>query len=397
MPAHSIVPSPNIDGKPCAFSNKMEAKTWYYWRDPADGENRRQWYAAGGTGRAARTKIAALKARAANEGFTVHTYTVAAALLPEPVAAYALGEAVTLESFVWRGDRRGSGWSGGSQASLGNDAEMGMEDHEDAEVDVYGGGFDAFEEEMHPDSRGLLTGKRCVRTCITPGISILRGGLDQAVCADAALRIRARHASQPGVQIINGGPEDSYDADGRYGVRLGHNDPLCTSLRECLLNEGELEGRLPRDASGLVREEGCVKGPWHIVFPDRSLWPPELPQVPCTAWVVLERGASLEFGVMPSAIAFILSPDQLQVGDIFVLFDGDVPHRGVACLSSSNVSMHMYLDVPQVKRRCGIRDSTARSTLSKKKSASNTSLRQSRRQTNSNSNYTIDRLERFIG
>ena len=347
MPAHSIVPSPNIDGKPCAFSNKMEAKTWYYWRDPADGENRRQWYAAGGTGRAARTKIAALKARAANEGFTVHTYTVAAALLPESIAAYAPSEAETLESF---GEAISEAMPevGESQTSLGNDAEMGMEDHEDAEVDVDGGGFDAFEEEMCPDSRGLPTGERCIRTDITPGITHLRGGLSIEMCTDAAQRIRASQTQQR-QRLVNGGPEDGYDADGRYGVHLGDNDPLCARLRECLWNEGELQGRLPRDASGLLREVGCVKGPWHIDYPDPSTWPPDLPRVPRTAWAVLEEGASLELGVMPSAIAFTLSPDQLQVGDV-VLFDGDVPHRGVAFPSYSNVCMHMYLDVLGIKR-----------------------------------------------
>ena len=71
--------------------------------------------------------------------------------------------------------------------------------------------------------------------------------------------------------------------------------------------------------------------------------------MPRTAWVVLEKGAALEVGLMPSAIALMLSPAQLHVGDI-VLFDGDVPHRGVAFPDAPNVSLHVYLDVPGVER-----------------------------------------------
>lgn len=52
---------------------------------------------------------------------------------------------------------------------------------------------------------------------------------------------------------------------------------------------------------------------------------------------------------MPGAIAIFLSADQLRVGDI-VIFDSDVPHRGTAYLHGSNVCMHMYLDVREVRR-----------------------------------------------
>jgi hypothetical protein len=130
---------------------------------------------------------------------------------------------------------------------------------------------------------------------------------------------------------------------------MSDEDPLFNSVVDCLSREGMLVGRQPNDASGLLREKGCVKQAWHIDFPDRSAWPEYLPHLPRTAWVVLEQGSALEVGVMPSAIALMLSSDQLQVGDI-VLFDGDVPHRGVAFPDASNVSMHMYLDVPGVKR-----------------------------------------------
>ena len=44
----------------------------------------------------------------------------------------------------------------------------------------------------------------------------------------------------------------------------------------------------------------------------------------------------------------VLLANEVCVGDI-VLFDGDVPHRGVEYISPC-AAMHLYMDVPEVDR-----------------------------------------------
>ena len=67
---------------------------------------------------------------------------------------------------------------------------------------------------------------------------------------------------------------------------------------------------------------------------------------PRTACVVLEAGNEIEIGLEPP-LSLKLCRDRLSVGDI-VMFDGDVPHRGVA--ADDLVAMHGYLDVLHVQR-----------------------------------------------
>ena len=83
---------------------------------------------------------------------------------------------------------------------------------------------------------------------------------------------------------------------------------------------------------------------WHRDFP---VWCHEIVKVPRTAWVNIEQGNELEFG-LPSFVQIVVKACSLQIGDI-VLFDGWVPHRGVAC-DKSLVAVHAYLDVPEVER-----------------------------------------------
>ena len=64
--------------------------------------------------------------------------------------------------------------------------------------------------------------------------------------------------------------------------------------------------------------------------------------------MVLEKGAKLVLGMIPSGLTMEIMADRLRVGDI-VLIDGDVPHAGSA-YHVANIGLHVYLDVPGVAR-----------------------------------------------
>ena len=64
--------------------------------------------------------------------------------------------------------------------------------------------------------------------------------------------------------------------------------------------------------------------------------------------MVLQKGAKLIFGMLPSKVTFELMAHNLHVGDI-ILFDGDIPHAGSA-YHVANIGLHVYLDVPELPR-----------------------------------------------
>ena len=91
---------PNPDGVPCKFSQRENAKTWYYWVEPSPplpagnlvGQKRpRCWYAGGGDGRAYKAHVKTLKARAESEGFdVVQWHRGSSKAMSTPAAAYPL-------------------------------------------------------------------------------------------------------------------------------------------------------------------------------------------------------------------------------------------------------------------------------------------------------------------
>ena len=112
---------------------------------------------------------------------------------------------------------------------------------------------------------------------------------------------------------------------------------------------GGKSGRYCSDATGLFREAGCKEQKVHTDYVSERVAerPPGSPK-PRTAWVVLQKGAKLVLGMLPSEVTLELKPDFLHVGDI-VIFDGDIPHAGSA-YSKPNIGLHVYLDVPGVAR-----------------------------------------------
>ena len=178
-----------------------------------------------------------------------------------------------------------------------------------------------------------------------PGVDIIRRGISEEVCVEAAAEIRARADVETTITIRNG---TNLNACGkRRGVPMDGGWSVVRKLSQLLRGERELDGRIMSDASGLLRQRGCRYQEWHVDFPPFD--PDSVVRKPRTAWVVLENGASLDIGLVPSYVACTLAAASLGVGDV-VLFDGDVPHRGVAYSSRSVVSMHAYLDVPDVAR-----------------------------------------------
>ena len=112
---------------------------------------------------------------------------------------------------------------------------------------------------------------------------------------------------------------------------------------------GEVSGRVWGQATALIRKDGCAGQDVHTDWSVEAIAarPAGTPK-PRSAWVVLQKGAKLTLGLLPSKVTVELRAESLHVGDI-VLFDGDVPHAGCAYLRR-HVGMHIYLDVPAIYR-----------------------------------------------
>ena len=104
-------------------------------------------------------------------------------------------------------------------------------------------------------------------------------------------------------------------------------------------------------ATALIRKDGCAGQDVHTDWSVEAIAarPAGTPK-PRSAWVVLQNGAKLTLGLLPtSGVTVELKAENLSIGDI-VLFDGDVPHAGCAYLRR-HVGMHIYLDVPAIPRQ----------------------------------------------
>ena len=179
---------------------------------------------------------------------------------------------------------------------------------------------------------------------LLPGVHILRAAVERPLCVQTMRRLRAT-PPEASYGIVNGSVKAPCGK--RRGVPMAqHEWPIVRAVESALQQVGEMEGRLLGGATGLVRQKGCKKGKWHTDFPS---FPVELERKPRTAWVVLESGNELEFGLMSSMVAVRLLAAELNVGDI-IIFDGDVPHRGTEFYKKSRVAMHVYMDVPGVQR-----------------------------------------------
>ena len=137
-----------------------------------------------------------------------------------------------------------------------------------------------------------------------------------------------------------------------------HKDkvPTLTDLEDVLEETGQVgleSGRTFGDATALIREGGCQNQTVHTDWNFKQVKALKTTK-PRSAWVVLEKGAKLTLGLLPSTMTLELMARHLNVGDI-VLFDGDVPHAGSAYLKR-NIGMHVYLDVAGVVRISGRED-----------------------------------------
>ena len=137
-----------------------------------------------------------------------------------------------------------------------------------------------------------------------------------------------------------------------------HKDkvPTLTDLEDVLEETGQVgleSGRTFGDATALIREGGCQNQTVHTDWNFEQVKALKTTK-PRSAWVVLEKGAKLTLGLLPSTMTLELMARHLNVGDI-VLFDGDVPHAGSAYLKR-NIGMHVYLDVAGVDRISGRED-----------------------------------------
>ena len=77
MPPRSFVPRANPDAVPCAFTGASTSNVWYYWVEPAGGQQpraERRWYKGGMATTAFRNKVKQLETRAAAAGFEVQRW-----------------------------------------------------------------------------------------------------------------------------------------------------------------------------------------------------------------------------------------------------------------------------------------------------------------------------------
>ena len=127
----------------------------------------------------------------------------------------------------------------------------------------------------------------------------------------------------------------------RRQASLPASGAVVQQLRRALQKRGELRGRQLRDAAAIHSAAGCRQQPLHYDYNPKQLRGSE--RKPAGVLLALEHGARMRVMGEHGVRMICLEP-----GDVLV-FDGDVVHAGAA-YRAPNTRVHVYLDVPSVKR-----------------------------------------------
>ena len=141
--------------------------------------------------------------------------------------------------------------------------------------------------------------------------------------------------ARKGEPIFNGGDRL------RRQASLPASGAVAQQLLLALQKRGELRGRELRDAVAIHSAAGCGQQPLHHDYNPEALRGQA--RKPAGALLALEHGARMRVMGEHGVRMICLEP-----GDALV-FDGDVVHAGAA-YRAPNTRVHVYLDVPSVKR-----------------------------------------------
>ena len=177
-----------------------------------------------------------------------------------------------------------------------------------------------------------------------PGCRIYRRAIPLETIEPALPRLRER-VKRHGEAIIAG------QSDGnRLLAELPPNDELSGLLRDKLRALGELRGRGWSGAHVLHSSARCHQQKRHWDY-NPDLLEGRRKRKPASALLALESGTRIIF-FEDEYKATGKVPVQLHPGDLLV-FEGEVSHAG-ASYAQPNTRVHVYLDVPDVKREQGV-------------------------------------------
>lgn len=173
-----------------------------------------------------------------------------------------------------------------------------------------------------------------------PGCRIYRGAIPLETIEPAVPRLRER-ALQQGEAVTAGQGDRN-----RVMAEVPPNDELSGQLRDKLRALGELRGRDWNGAHVLHSKAKCHEQKRHWDF-NPDLLEGRRKRKPASAILALEPGARVIF-FEDEYMATGKVPMLLNPGDLLV-FEGDVSHAG-ASYAQPNTRVHVYLDVPDIKR-----------------------------------------------
>jgi hypothetical protein len=187
------------------------------------------------------------------------------------------------------------------------------------------------------------------------GCRLLEGAMFEWEAADAKAQLDelfARKPKDPRVIPITAGQHDLKRLQCKLGLVDADEFPVLKSFVKALADAGETAGRRLHEFNAIRSMPACQKQDRHWDYdPVRVRYDGGRHRrvKPCSAILGLEPGARLY--VYDPALkrdVTVLIP----VGAI-LLFEGDVAHAG-ACYATPNTRVHVYLDVPGVRRETDV-------------------------------------------